>query len=496
MKALNFSNGWIVLVLLSCSATTNANDDFQQWMQQQSAGLQVQQKEFQDYRDKRDKEFTAFLKAQWKAVDIVKGEVRDETPKPVSIPVAPDVPLSPDAGQPDVKPVSVIVPDTQAVKKPVVAPPVVRARGKRADINFFGKALVFYFDDRLTKTVRQRMNKETISDYWSSLSRADYEDLLQQLKAQKQALQLNDWAYAALIYQLAENINHKRRNESALLSWFLMTKSGYRARVAYNDTAVYLLLPSRQEMFEVPYFTFSGKRYYAVAFDGKPRQPGRVFTYDGEYPEVTNDFDMRVTEVAGSSDQPGRRHLSFSFEGKQYNIDVNYDRGRIKFFHSYPQLGLPMYFGSAVYKPTATPLQKQLAAYMQGMSEQQAVNFLLRFVQTALEYETDEKQFGEENYLFPEETLFYPYSDCEDRAILFAWLVRSLLNLEVVGVEYPGHVATAVHFRQTVKGDAVSYRGLSYTIADPTYINARVGMTMPDLRQYKAKVITADAEGS
>ena len=47
-----------------------------------------------------------------------------------------------------------------------------------------------------------------------------------------------------------------------------------------------------------------------------------------------------------------------------------------------------------------------------------SVNRLLRFVQTAFEYKTDEDQFNTENYLFPLETLHYPYSDCEDRSAL------------------------------------------------------------------------------
>jgi hypothetical protein len=242
-------------------------------------------------------------------------------------------------------------------------------------------------------------------------------------------------------------------------------------------------------MFEISYFTFSGKRYYAVEFDGGKQRLGRVFTYDGEYPDTTKDFDMRINSVEASSDQDERRHLSFDFEGKKYNIEVTYDRGRIKFLSTYPQLNLYLYFGSDVYKATATPLQRQLAAAMNGMSEQQAVNFLLRFVQTSLKYETDEQQFGEENYLFPEETLFYPYSDCEDRAILFAWLVQSLLNLQVVGLDFPGHVATAVHFNEPVKGDSVSYQGKRFVVTDPTYINANAGMTMPDYKQYKPLII-------
>jgi len=463
-----------------------ANSEFQQWMQQQSQGVAAQKKEFQEYKDKRDKEFTDFLKSQWKAVDVVKGEVRDEAPKPDVMPVAP---LEPELQAPVEKPVVVTVPKPVITKEPIVTPLVVTPRGKPLTVDFFGRQVRFYYDAGLKQRLGSGINKNTVSDYWSALSKTDYEDLLKQLAAQKKSLQLNDWAYAALIHELAMAINNNHRNESALLSWFLLAKSGYRARIAYDNNSIYLLVPSQQEMFEVVYFTFSGIRYYAVNFGGNKEKPGQVYTYDGEYPDTTKDFDMRVTSVVASNDKDERRHLSFDFEGKKYNIEVTYDRGRVKFFSTYPQLNLNLYFDSGVYKVTATPLQKQLAAYMQGMSEQQAVNFLLRFVQTSLKYETDEQQFGEENYLFPEETLFYPYSDCEDRAILFAWLVHSLLNLQVVGLDYPGHVSTAVRFNEPVTGDSVNYQGKRFVVADPTYINANAGMTMPDFKQYKPTVI-------
>ena len=126
---------------------------------------------------------------------------------------------------------------------------------------------------------------------------------------------------------------------------------------------------------------------------------------------------------------------------------------------------------------------------MKGMDEQKAINFLLRFVQTSLRYKTDEVQFGKENYLFPEETLYYPYSDCEDRSILFAWLVHSLLGMDVVGLDYPGHVATAVLFEGHVDGDSVTHNGKRYVIADPTYVNALIGMAMPNFKNEKPEVI-------
>jgi hypothetical protein len=351
-------------------------------------------------------------------------------------------------------------------------------------VDFFGRTLKFYYDPSLAKRFSPPINKDSISRYWSTLSQQEYPGLVAQLASQKKSLKLNDWAFASLVHQVAGKIAGHRVTDTALLSWFLLIKSDYQARVAYDSNHIYLLVPSEQELFEITYFTFSGVRFYAVDFDRDREKPGRVFTYDGRYPGASREFDMHVDGTVAANDITGKRRLQFNFKGKSYEVTVDYDRGRVGFLQKYPQLGLPLYFESGVNYETAGPLQKQLATYMQGMDELQAVNFLLRFVQTAFEYQTDEQQFGEENYLFPEETLYYPYSDCEDRSILFAWLVRSLLKLDVVGLDYPGHVATAVRFSKPVTGDAVIYHGQRYMVSDPTYINAVAGMTMPD---YKGK---------
>ena len=90
---------------------------------------------------------------------------------------------------------------------------------------------------------------------------------------------------------------------------------------------------------------------------------------------------------------------------------------------------------------------------------------------------------------FPDESLYYPYCDCEDRSILFSRLIRDLLGLPCVLVYYPGHLATAVCFSESVNGDYIIVNGKRFVVCDPTYIGASVGATMPNMDNSTAKVI-------
>lgn len=89
--------------------------------------------------------------------------------------------------------------------------------------------------------------------------------------------------------------------------------------------------------------------------------------------------------------------------------------------------------------------------------------------------------WGHDRAFFAEETLYYPFCDCEDRSILFSRLVRDLLGIDVALIYYPGHLATAVHFDAEVKGNAVMIGNARFVVCDPTYIGAPVGEQMPNL---------------
>ena len=183
------------------------------------------------------------------------------------------------------------------------------------------------------------------------------------------------------------------------------------------------------------------------------------------------------------------RQLSFQFGGQHYQINAQYSPRLISYYQNFPQSDYPIYFDANVSDTAMASLLAQLAPLVKGKNEEEAVNLLLRFVQTAFAYQTDEQQFNYEKVMLPEETVFYPYSDCEDRAILFSYLVRHLIGLPVVAVHYSDHLATAVAFSAPVKGDAYNFKGKQFVVSDPTYVNANVGMAMPQYKNSKVEII-------
>ena len=148
-----------------------------------------------------------------------------------------------------------------------------------------------------------------------------------------------------------------------------------------------------------------------------------------------------------------------------------------------------MYANTPLDSSIKQKLYPALAEAMDGKSYPEAADILLDFVQSAFVYEYDDKVWGGDRALFAEESLFYPYCDCEDRSILYSRLVRDLLGLDVILVYYPGHLATAVKFDEPLKGDYIQLGSDKYLVCDPTYVGACIGVTMPDMDNNSAKVI-------
>lgn len=92
---------------------------------------------------------------------------------------------------------------------------------------------------------------------------------------------------------------------------------------------------------------------------------------------------------------------------------------------------------------------------------------------------------------FGDESFFYQYNDCEDRAILFCIIAKELLGRTPVLLQFPGHLAAAVKLEaeDKVSGDILRLDDGDYLICDPTYIGAQAGMCMPQFRDTKCDVM-------
>jgi len=482
MKSPAGTNLVVALVLPWAQAASGQTDkEFEEWQKKEQAS-------FQQFQEARDREFVGFLKKEWKEWQSYQGIRQDTIPKPLVMPVAPAQVSAPE--QPAEEAVEETPPpETSApvVTGPLPLPPPETPqppveKTQQAVFVFFGTDLPIEYDPALVPSLPTPVDQEVISDSWEALSRADYPGFLSQAQHYREQMRLNDWGYFQLLDSMAEAICKGAKSQCRLLVWFMLSKSGYEVKIGYDKERVYLLFTAKNSLYGVPYFSLDDKRFYLVSVDGKGEPVEDLFTYEGHYPGADHPLDLRLASLPDLKGLPVDKTLAFHYEGNEYQIPVRLDRSIVAYLDAYPQTEYEVYFTAPPSAEAGRALLSELQPLVAGTTEKEAVNRLLRFVQTAFGYQTDDEQFGREKPLFPEETLYYPFSDCEDRAVLFSFLVRNLLGLRIIGLDYPGHVATAVRFSGEAAGDYVVYENEKYTVCDPTYINAEAGMTMPQVK--------------
>lgn len=481
-------NSVLMIALLGMSQAVSAADDFEAYRRQQMQGAQQVKSEFREYKEKQDREFADFLKTQWVEFETFQGKVRIPEPKPKKVPVV--VPAPSVTPQPAPAPTPVVVaPIIVPVAPPPVQPKPVTIAADELEIVFYGNSVKFGFDPLWKKyRLSGGVKAETFSDFWTTMSGSKYEPTIAAMNNARRELKLDDWGYVSLWRDVVRALQPERKTEQNLLLWYFLVKSGYDVRLGYYDSDVFLFEAIKQPVYATKYTKVNNQTYYAALASDRGNNIRAFYSYKSDYPVKLAALDLKTAYTGFTKVATVQRTLAFDYRGNTYKLAVSYDRRLVEYMDTIPQSDFEMYFdtdGSAVLRRDLLP---ELKKYTAGMNEEEAVNFLLAFVQKAFAYKTDEEQFGHEKYFFVEESLYYPYNDCEDRSVLFAWLVRELLGIKVVGVQYPGHMTTAVELKQ-VKPNffTVDYHGKRLVIADPTYIGASVGMAMPFYEKFKVK---------
>jgi hypothetical protein len=475
------------------SFAKNIDDtEFEKWKKKHN-------QEVSNFVEKYDKDFASFLKTRWVETDVIAGEQRDNQPKPKQTPekqaepvvdetpveiVLPDIEPEQDTSEvpelplpkdkvPDTKvkpPFYYVADDTDSSGKNIV--------GKSIEVSLLGQTLIMPKVTLPTLTIK-KLSSGVIAELWLAMASSDYKPAIAAIEQASHDLKLDDWGNALLTHKFLISQTGLTQNERQLLTWFYLVKQGFDARVAFDKNEIYLLLNTAQTLFAQKFFTFDEQKYYFVDFaKTRPINIGSVYTYEQQYSSAKKavKIDMRVAPLQGESDKT--RVLKTKIGKQSVSVTAPYNSNYIDFLNFYPQVSMQYYFQAELPEQTKISLLSQLKQDIAGLSELEAANFLLHFVQTSLQYQTDQQQFNYENYLFAGETLHYPYADCEDRSVFFAYLVTHLMGNKVVGLQYDGHVATAVALKSKTSGSSFLINNVRYTIADPTFINANVGEVM------------------
>ncbi len=479
-----------LLCLIPCVVSAQVNDAQKAYEEFRKKALQ----QYDDFRKKTNADYAEFVKQAWK-----KYEMRPAVPQPKEEPVPPVVQPEEDKDKPiedKEKVVVEVVPSVSPQPQPVPVEPI-KEQPEEDEVYM---SFVFFGTEgkvRWDETMRFRVvgvKEDAISKGWVVLSDARYDKLINDCLKLRKKHALCDWAYLQMLRCMSDAVCGAGTNEATLLMAYVYCQSGYKMRLALSNGHLCMFFASEHCIYGERFLFIDNDLFYPFGKVGAD-----VYICNVKFPKEQSlslqiPYQMQLAWADGDiQTRKSKRYSDFEFQ-------VACNKNLMDFYNTYPASQIngnvmtcwAMYANTPMDKDIADNLYPVLKAKIAGLSQKDAVERLLNWVQTAFEYEYDDTVWGRERAFFPEETLYYPYADCEDRSILLTRLVRDLLGLKCILIYYPNHLASAVCFDENVNGDYFLLSGSKFVVCDPTFIGGNVGETMSGMDNGAAKVILLD----
>lgn len=332
-----------------------------------------------------------------------------------------------------------------------------------------------------------------------------FENMLYDCLQERKSHGFSDWAYYQMLLSLTRQF-YGDTNEAVLAQAFLYSQSGYKMRLAHDDSRLYMLAATRHFIYNKLFYSIDGDWYFLLSGS----QAKSLGICEASFPKEST-LSLRISTSQVLSDNPTIQRTIKSRKNPDFSVTITSNKNYIDFYDTYPSSMVEnnfmtrwaMYANSPIEPGIRKQLYPQLKEKLAGYNQVDAVQQLLWWMHGMVDldgtmsnsdtflYRYDEDVWGCDRAFFGEETLFYPYCDCEDRSILLSHLVRDLVGLDVVLVYYPGHLAMAVNFTEDIPSncDYITLDGRKFVICDPTYIGSRVGETMSGMENQPTTVI-------
>ena len=317
-----------------------------------------------------------------------------------------------------------------------------------------------------------------MANAWQRYSTSEYKGLIADCLKIRERLHMCDWAYLSMLQQLGEAIFGKGTNAATLLTAYIYTQSGYQMRLArgvQNKDRIYMLFGSKYRIYRKSnrssYYLIDGTCFYPLDCDENQ------LTFCPQAFQSERSMDLVLYEEPRLTFKFAPERTITSKIHPEMSFTIRENKNIIDFYDAYPSSEInndpmtrwAMYANTPIDENTKQQIYPQMRQVLSNKTELQKVTMLLNWVQTGLVYEYDDKVWGYDRPFFAEESLYYPYADCEDRAILFSHLVRDLVGLEVLLVYYPGHMSTAVCINDPdVTGSFFTFEGKRFFSCEAT----------------------------
>lgn len=344
-------------------------------------------------------------------------------------------------------------------------------RAEKMRINFYGEEIILCYK-QLPIIEGNNLTDEVTGQFLTTIAKNEINCLVDGLAAYKKDLRLNDWLLYLLTKQSAETILGKNRaNEVTLFCWYILAELGYKVQLNFTEKQFYLSVYSEDEVYNIPSKSHGEGYLVEISSFQYPNFIKPLVTQRSSYYLNINgqpfDFSMPYLPLL-KHPEIRKKRFDFTFDSRHYTIHGEIDMNMIYLMYMYPELTVADHCRISLSPSAYRSVILVLREYSKTFSEEEALSFLLSFTQQAFTYKTDMEAYQINNLTFTaEESLFYDYTDCEDRSVLFSILANEVLGKETILVDFEKHTGVGVKLDKQI-GKPILYNNAIYTYCEPT----------------------------
>ena len=350
---------------------------------------------------------------------------------------------------------------------------------KSVNVNLYGHILTFSSLESFTSETDQCFNEATLqTSVGRFLQTVETDSLMNQMNRYATSLSMDDMAYLLMLNKVT-NVLLKRSSDDCktLLKYVILQKKGFDVFIGYTESSITLYGRTNVMIDNCLFIERGTKKYFDLSFN-QHTVPHAEHLFVMRHEGKALPLVMNMIAPPLFSAKQSKKVMPFEYDGFLYFFTTNVNQSLVEYYKELPTINIStVYLNYGLSESATSSLVKEMKQATSSMSVTEGVNFMLRFVQTAFEYKKDEQVYGQEKFSFPEETITNEFSDCEDKAMLFAVLINKVYGLKTVALYYKNadHINVAIEsWKHNTKGNFV-FNDHNYIICEPSGAGFNIG---------------------
>jgi hypothetical protein len=343
---------------------------------------------------------------------------------------------------------------------------------KRVSVDLYGHLLTFDLQSGFYRQSDECLNEANLrASVERFMDDAQSDSLIRQMNRYASELNMDDMAFVLLLNKVTNALlKDGSPNCKTLFKYAILQKIGFDVFIGYSEHSVTLYGRTNFLIDNCLFIERGHKKYFDLSFN-QQEQPHNEQLFVIRHQGKSLPIVMNMITPPAFNARKGKKVIPFDYDGYVYFFTAKVNQSLVEYYKELPTINIStVYLNYGLSAMAAESLVKEIRQATSCLNTTESVNFLLKFVQSAFEYKKDEQVYGQEKFSFPEETITNMYSDCEDKAMLFAVLVNKVLGLKTVALYYKDaeHINIAVqNWNEKVKGN-FSFKNQDYIVCEPS----------------------------